>query len=65
VSSPLAWRGGPRLTEGCPGSPGTFVPHGSDAEPVEHAPVVTTDDEGTEMPEAAVKASMKESYVRI
>jgi hypothetical protein len=41
------------------------VPHGSDsgAEPVEHAPVVTTDDEGTKMPEAAVKSSLKESYV--
>jgi hypothetical protein len=47
--------------------PGSYVPKDgeADAHKIEHAPVVTTDDEGNEMPESAVKASMKESYVSV
>jgi hypothetical protein len=56
-----------RFTDCKSAVPGSYVPKDgeADAHGIEHAPVVTTDDEGNEMPESAVKASMKESYVSV
>jgi hypothetical protein len=46
--------------------PGSYIPKDGekDAAPAKAEPVITTDDEGTEKPEAEVKDALKKSYVR-
>jgi hypothetical protein len=48
------------------GVAGSYVPKDGEAaqEPAHSEPVITTDDEGTELPEAEIKQSLKVAYVR-
>jgi hypothetical protein len=45
--------------------PGSYVPKDEEksSEPAHSEPVITTDDEGTEKPEAEIKQSLKVAYV--